>query len=199
MDLKATFAQLRIGIALDAIDHSTQTHYESWARLDTWRMRSEALPLAVGVMPEQWDDHLRQVNGRVAASQLEMALADYCGLPALDSEIVPGRIRQWMQSLGIDLPLSLARLLDFISVLLPAQAATTVLPESPVEDRCTILGAALSLITKVPEQCVDADGYFDCARIAHLIFAQAIYWFPLAPPGLSEAEAAALLRQWVAQ
>jgi hypothetical protein len=193
---------LRDGVEFDAIDQATQIFYESWVKREAWRVRTEALPLAVGVDPSQWEAHLARVDGSSAATALGADLATYCGVEiARDDDVSPGQVRQWMRAMNASLPISLARLLDFIGVTLPQSAPGSLATRAEqriLEERCTMLGAALSLITKTPAQCLDSDGYFDCVRIARLIFAQAVYWFPLEPPELSETDVVDLLRQWVA-
>jgi len=197
----ALLGELRAGVDCDATDPATQRLFEAWAARDHWRARSEALPLLVGVAPSAWAEHLAGRGLAGAERALWSALAQALSLdPDADQALEPRRLRAWAQEAGLRLPAALARLLDFITSVLPrAGAGETVAADEVLraQERETILGAALMLVTRQPAECVDDEGCYDSARIARLIRARALLWFPLAPPSLSEAEMAALVARWV--
>ncbi len=198
----ALLGQLREGIDCDATDPATQRLFEAWAARDRWCARSEALPLLVGVAPSAWAEHLARRGLTGAEHALWSVLAQALSLDAdADPHLEPRRLRAWVQGTGLRLPAALARLLDFITSVLPTAADGETGAADEVlraQERETILGAALMLVTRQPAECVDEAGCYDSARIARLIRARALLWFPLAPPSLSEAEMAALLARWVA-
>ena len=197
----ALLGELRAGVDRDATDPATQRLFEAWAARDHWRARSEALPLLVGVAPTAWAEHLAGRGLAGAERALWSALAQALSLdPDADQALEPRRLRAWAQEAGLRLPAALARLLDFITSVLPRAAAGETVAADEVlraQERETILGAALMLVTRQPAECVDDEGRYDSARIARLIRARALLWFPLAPPSLSEAEMAALVARWV--
>jgi len=198
----ALLGRLREGVDCDATDPATQRLFEAWAGRERWCARSEALPLLAGVAPSAWAEHLARRGLEAAEQALWPVLAQALSLDAdADPHIEPRRLRAWAQGAGLRLPAALARLLDFITSVLPAVADGETVAVDEVlraQERETILGAALMLVTRQPAECVDEAGCFDSARIARLIRARALLWFPLAPPALSEAEMEALLARWVA-
>ncbi len=194
---------LRASLDVDRIDPTTQSMFEAWAQRDTWLARSEALPLLVGAEPTEWQASMLDPERAEAAELLWLVLASALKLdPNADPAIAPLRIRSWAQAAGIALPRALSRLLDFISSVLP-QAATAD-PNADTEslvlraqERETLLGAALMLVTKDPASCVGADGRYDSRLIARLIRSRALLWFPLGPPLASAEEIDALIGRWV--
>jgi hypothetical protein len=198
----ALLAQLREGTDCAATDPATQRLFEAWAARECWCARSEALPLLVGVSPSAWAAHLARRGLTGAELALWSALARDLSLELdADQALEPRRLRAWAQGAGLRLPTALARLLDFITSVLPTVPAGDAMAADEVlraQERETVLGAALMLVTRQPAECVDDEGCYDSARIAQLIRSRALLWFPLAPPSLSEAEMAALVARWVA-
>lgn len=197
----ALVARLRAGLAVDAVDPAAQARYERWAGREQWRARSEALPLLVGVEPAEWGGSERARSADAAA--LWSRFAAELGLDANgDLPLSPARVREWARGAGVALPRALARLLDFIASVLPATASGGTPQVSEVEvlraqERETVLGAALMLVTREAHECVDEEGYLDPGRIARLVRARSLLWFPLAPPQLSEADITRLLARWL--
>lgn len=193
---------LRSGLEVDRTDPTTQLAFEAWARRDVWRAHSEALPLLTGVLPQDWDQHLDARALNAAAQAMWHALATDLDLdPATDPPLPPLKIRRWAERNGLEFPLALGRLLDFIARVLPApDLETSGAAEALVlqaQEHTTVLGAALFLVTHLPGDCVDEQGVYDAPRIAQLIRAKAVSWFPLAPPRMSEAEIARLIGKWL--
>lgn len=191
---------LRRGLEVDATDPITQQRYESWAQRDEWRVGDEAAALIVGVDPANWPAYITGSERAAWAEALTSALAHGLGVSVAD-RVTPLRVRGWAQQHGVRLPLALTRLLDFISSVLPQAAGRdAVVAETEVlraQERETLLGAALMLVTKEQAACLDEEGYYSPARIARLIRARALLWFPLAPPTLDEPAIAALIERWI--
>ena len=200
--LAALLDRLREGVACEATDPATQRMFEAWAAREHWCARSEALPLIVGIAPPAWPEHLAR-NGlaNVERALWSLVAGDLALDRDADQPVEPRRLRAWAQGAGVRLPAALARLLDFITSVVPAAAAPgeTVSADEVLraQERETVLGAALMLVTRQPAECVDEEGCYDSARIARLIRARALLWFPLAPPSLSEAEMTALVARWL--
>ena len=201
--LNLHLAALRAALKLDsaAVDQETQVRVESWAKRGEWAARSEALPLLVGAEPAAWGPALESPSNARHETVLWQALAASLRLaPETNPPISPTRLRNAAEALGLDLPLALARVLDFITAVLPPTPDAQ--PDSApslqaAEDKVTVLGAAVALIARTPDRCVNEAGYYDAARIAQAIFQQAVYWFPLGPPSLDEAAAATLIARWL--
>lgn len=203
--MRATAAELvtrlREGRGTDAVDPGTQALFERWARREQWHARSEALALLVGMDPDDWPAlAARQPQ---AADELWDCLAADLDLDATtDPPLPPARVRAWARGAGIVLPAALARLLDFIASVLPTATASAAGEASELEvlraqERETVLGAALMLVTRQAAECVDDEGYYDPVRIARLVRARSLLWFPLAPPSLDEDEMVRLLSKWL--
>ena len=200
-DLHLSALRAALNVDSSAVDHETQRRVEHWAKRSEWAARSEALPLLVGADPAAWVHALKSPSSAHHESILWRAIATTLGLdPHLDPPITPSRLRSAAEASGLDLPLALARVLDFITAVLPSSADEQTDPApllQAAEDRVTVLGAALALLARTPDRCVNDAGYYDAARMARAIFQQAIYWFPLGPPGLDEAAAATLIARWL--
>lgn len=192
---------LRVGLYVDATDAETQVRYEAWAQRETWRLGDEAAPLLVGVAPADWPGYIAGSERAAWAEALMVALSHGLGV-SREHEVTPLRVRAWAQQHGIRLPLALGRVLDFIASVLP-QAREGDAAESEAEvlraqERETLLGAALMLVTKEQAACLDEEGCYSPEKIARLIRARALLWFPLAPPSLDEAAIAQLIARWIA-
>ena len=194
---------LRAGLNVDstAVDHETQRRVEGWAKRSEWAARSEALPLLVGADPNDWARALELPSNARHEAALWRALSATLGLGADSNALIsPTRLRSAAEANGLDLPLALVRVLDFITAVLSPAGEDPPDPApllQAAEDRLTVLGAALALLARTPDRCLNEAGYYDAARLARAIFQQAVYWFPLGPPSLDEAAAATLIARWL--
>jgi hypothetical protein len=175
---------------------------EAWAKKDRWLAASEGLPLVLGARPAEWAGLMAATECAAAAREIWTALAAQLGVGVEeDPPIAPIKLRAAAESLGLMLPPPLAAVLDFLARVLPTgretneeDAQTVVLA---AQEREILLGAALLLVTRMPERCVNELGYFDSARVATLIREKSLLWFPLAPPSLTQDEIARLIAKWL--
>ncbi len=192
-------ATLRASLEMPAEDAS-QALYEDWLTRDTWRLDSEAVALLVGCAPDEWPRYCARHGLDESSRTLNRALADAFGC-APDAAVEPLRLRGWAQANGVELPPAFARLADYIARVLPAAAGAgeegAQAAAAAAGERELLLGAALALVTRFPEQCRDAHGFFDGARIADLILEKAALWFPHEPPRMERAAIAALLERYL--
>ena len=207
MDFKELVNALRAGVDVNQSDPATQVLYERWLKRHHWIARAEAIPLLVGVDPGQWPEYLKGFG----LEDTEQALWDACSIALSafldDSDrLEPARLRAWANSNGIVVPVCFERLQAFISKIVlgspqpsdpihPPQDAHTALAEMQEQER--VLGAALSVVTKMRAECVDENGFFDGLRIARIIEQKAARWYGDARPGLSQSRMAALIDKWL--
>ncbi|MEQ8494602.1 MAG: hypothetical protein RLW42_10355, partial [Gammaproteobacteria bacterium] len=76
-------------------------------------------------------------------------------------------------------------------------ALNSAAAEARAAEREQLLGAALLLVTRFPQQCRDEHGFFDGGRIADLILEKAALWFPLEAPALARDDIAALVERYL--
>lgn len=172
-----------------------QKRYEKWLSRDAWRVATEAVPLVAGFDPEQWPP--AGVDATVIQG-FEAAMLDV--LEKEDAEIAvvtPAEAVAWARRAGVSLPDEFARLFEFIQGVLPRDEAPIEASLGQSAERELLLGAALTLVTRFPEECRDAQGFFDGGRIADRILEKAALWFPLEPPRATRDEIAAMLERWL--
>ena len=190
-------AQLAAAVTPD--ERADAALFEHWAKEPRWPALAVGLPLLLGLQPQAWPRFLARVP---AAATLQVALARALQLPLTDdASVPPSRLRTAAERVGITPPAYLAQLLDFLGRVLPQ-----VEPGAPrsgeaqvlaAQERETLLGIALMLVTRLPRDCVDEEGYYSAQRITNLLLQRSARWFPLAPPTLDRAGIEALLAGWI--
>ena len=192
-----TLTELQQALIEAAVSPLSTLDCEAWAKRERWRAASEGLPLLLGVRPEDW----ARIDGAARVGETWAALAAALGVaPDSDPECSPLKLRAAALGLGLSPPPALDRLLDFIQRLLPEAQPEAAAAEAEVlaaQERETLLGAALMLVTRMPQDCVDELGYYDSARITRLILQKALLWFPLGPPALDRGGIEALIARWL--
>lgn len=183
--------RLRIALSAASGCSATTECYEDWIVRDEWRLDQEAIPLMVGCDPSKWSSLVDSYGLASEVRELQTILAaDLGGNTA--SSIDVRRLRAWAEKHQVELPPACKALLDFIAQTLPSH-----LVREPVQDgapeRERVLGAALALVTRFPEQCRDVNGFFDSHHIANLIVEKGALWFERGQPTLSPVAMAELL------
>ena len=172
--------------------------FEHWAKEPQWPALAVGLPLLLGLQPAAWP---RVLKDSPAARTLANAFAGELELPMeIDAPVSPQRLRAAAERLGIVVPAPLAQLMDFLGRVLPQTEAQDVAAEFAMlaaQERETLLGIALMLVTRVPRDCLDEDGYFSPDLICDQILQKSVRWFPLAPPALDRAGLRALIASWI--
>lgn len=192
-------ARLRDGLNGVAGDNAQQMLYEHWVGEDQWPLQGVAPALLVGIAPEQWPQHLERLGLAAEAEQLQSRLLT--DLASGAEQTTTGlRLRAWAQSQGVALPAVAESLLDFVARTLPRLAAevpTIPAAASRASDKELVLGAALALVTRFTEDCLDEERMFDGARIARLMLAQSALWFPEGAPRMDEQAIAQLVEHYI--
>jgi hypothetical protein len=187
--------RLRVALREASGCSATTECYEDWIVRDEWRLDQEVIPLIVGCDPTQWANLTDAFELASEIAELQTILAVDFGTTAA-SNIAVQRVRSWAQKHQVDLPPACKALLDFIAQTLPSRVS----PE-PVDDgapeRERVLGAALALVTRFPQQCRDIHGFFDSRLIANLIVEKGALWFDCGQPTLSPVAMAELLKPYL--
>ncbi len=194
-----------------------QMLYEKWLKRPAWNLRREAVPLLVGADPDAWPDALAAAAVADAERALWQAVADGGG-PALKEAVAepaewsvePAAVWNWARACGHAPPAAFDALMQFILRVMPvpstARPAVAVpLPGgwSSVElpplgtAREQVLGAALAIVARWPEQCRDGNGFIDGGRIVERMRQQAAAWFDTPELPLPATEAVALIERWL--
>ncbi|MBA2594634.1 MAG: hypothetical protein H0U97_21305 [Gammaproteobacteria bacterium] len=190
-----------------------QLLYERWLRRPVWRLREEAVPLLLGIDPVVWARGGKapgstEVQDRVWAA-VHAAVMDRGGPRVIDSGagpddwcVEPADLCRWASGRGLVLPESFVTLMDFILRAVKAPAGAVAVAGTPSEThlasvREQVLGAALNVLAKCPDQCYDAHGLCSGARIAERIAAQSMRWFDAPEPPVAGPEMTALIDRWL--
>lgn len=183
---------------VDAADMSTsqQMMYETWISRERWSLLDEALPLLVGLAPDEWPGYVTRLNLDEQAAALGILLAGDFGCD-LAGSIESAALQAWARKHAIALPAACDQLMDYVSRVLPQAAAPSAGDAAQGAERELLLGAALTMVTRFPGQCRDSNGFFDGQLIADEILSKAALWFPLEPPSMGREEIATLLEQYL--
>lgn len=188
--------RLRAGLTATADGAATQVVYEAWFSREQWRLADEGVPLLVGCDPARWSAALTALELEAEAMALTALLARTLGATSQD-RVTPFALRDGARRLGVEWPRAAEALFGFIASVLPPAAEPAQAEVQALAEREVLLGAALALVTRFPEHCRDAHGFFDGARIADQILAKAVLWFPLEPPRASRDDIAALIERYL--
>lgn len=193
-------ARLREGLDVAREDY-LQLLYEHWVGEDAWPLASVALPLLIGVPPEDWPFHLDESERESAALALEAEIAGALGVSG-DAPVKPLALRNWARGAGVALPAAAEQLLNFVATTVPrlaqeAQPVVTADVVHPHNEREAVLGAALALVTRFTADCLDEEQMYDARRIARRMLLQSALWFPDGPPRMGEEGIVALIEPYI--
>jgi hypothetical protein len=184
--------------------YGRQILYERWLKRPAWRLRHEAIPLLVGIDPESWAA-AGPAEARLWAA-VRAAVAEPGGLRVTEARalpedwcVEPGELCRWATGQGITLPGPFVTLMDFIrrAIKSPLMEMAEPADAHRASVREQVLGAALNVLAKCPEQCYDAHGLANGALIAERIAAQSMRWFDAPGAPMTAAEMATLIDRWL--
>lgn len=154
-----------------------QLLYEHWAVKDTWHLRTEALPLLLGIDPDIYtinDNSLAEeeaIKGlwRHAIQCIKHGLLQVTNKAqkADDWQVEPIDIYQWAVISRLQLPDPLVAIMDFVGRTVkksPLSAPHAQTPDggrtsaSFDEDREKVLGTALAVLAAFPDRCRNSAG-----------------------------------------
>ena len=206
--------QLRLGVDMSDLPPA-QIIYEKWLKSDLWEARAIALPLIVGCDPEQWQAYLATHKLAATEELLWHILANDLSVEQVEGVSV-SQVTEWSRVQTVNMHPSFLRIYEFLRKVLIASAAQdnsssqratnkigadgengNGAGKARAEEREIILGAALSLLAKMPEKCRDANGFVDGDAIVGLIEQTAARWFPQSAPTLTRADMVTLIDKWL--
>lgn len=193
-------AALRVDVDMTDTQQA-QIFYERALKDEHWPVRTEALPLIVGCDPSRWRDHLDTQGLHPQEETLWHILANDLGIEA-DARVNVATLVEWARGQSLGLHPSFLRIYEFVRKVLLASAHEPVAEAEETDrhlahEREIVLGAALSLLAKMPEKCRDANGFVDGAAIVELIQATAARWFTQSAPQMDAAEMARFIDKWL--
>lgn len=197
-----------------------QQLFEHWCVKDYWKLKAEAIPLSLGLDPHNtdWHDytelqqqisdlfehaiHCIEHNMSLTVRDLEQDKNDW--------QVIPSEFYCWASVSRIDVPEQMSALMEFIlssvkttSFATDSKDTTPVTPEVSNlslrfdKDNEVVLGAALALLAKYPEQCQDSKGKVKVTKITSLIEEYKDTWFEDEEPDLSNSAREDLINKWL--
>jgi hypothetical protein len=214
-----TLASLITGKAEDPKQLQQKRLFEHWSQREEWLLHMEAIPLLIGQNPATWEalldrDDLRQAE-TAAWENLKAGIVQQ-GRPRVlnptsdeaEWRVQPTALVPWARSVGVAVPEYLETLLQFIFSVVKKSAVTQEggsasidrIPDASQKqslDRERVLGAALNILSKCPEQCYDEHGFVSGQSIVKLIRQQSMRWFDVPEPPMKPDEMAAFIDKWL--
>ena len=194
--------ELRIGVSMTD-EQDAQIMYEQWLKEDHWTARDSALPLLIGQDPTNWRAYVEAHQLQANEETLWHILANDLGIEQNDS-ISIGTLVEWARAQSVLMHPSFLRIYEFVRKVLLAStpapapdANVSEVEDSSPHEKEIVLGAALSLLSKMPADCRDENGFADGAAIVALINKTAARWFPSSAPAMSESEMISLIDKWL--
>ena len=196
-----------------------QQFYEKWCTKDRWNLKDEAVPIVLGLDPNnnEWskDKTLSEKTNELYQHALHCIHHDL-SLSVIDKEaeenlwqVTPVEFYRWAAVSRVTIPEKLSALMDFIistvkqSGFVTDEEGHAVSPEASSLsldfDKQTeiVLGAALNLLVKAPSECQTDRGKVSPKKIAAKILESEEDWFQGSELKLSQAAVEDLLTKWI--
>ena len=154
-----------------------QLLYEHWAVKNTWHLRTEALPLLLGMDPDKYkmnDNSLTEeeaIKGlwchAIQCIEHGLLLVTNKAQKADDWQVEPIAIYQWAVISRLQLPDPLVAIMDFVGRTIKKSPQPALPAETPDggqlssafdEEREKVLGMALAVLAAFPDGCRNAVG-----------------------------------------
>jgi len=179
-----------------------------------WALRGEGIPLLIGIAPDAWEtlrasgacgtlEHKlwASVRGSVVTAGKPRVINPES--PEQDWRCAPIDLYQWARASGVPIPEPFEALMQFIQRVVPGSSSSS--PDAVHREpnpsarndapstREKVLGAALNVLAKCPDQCYDQHGMVSGEKIVQLIAVQSMRWFDTAKPPMRDRDMAALI------
>lgn len=201
-------------------DHlAEQRLFERWVCKESWRLRSEALPLFFGIDPEKFKstvDAMPELENELATLWSHARQCVEQGLLEVinkekdpdDWKVRPLVAYKWAAVSRVKLPETLVPLMDFIATSVKREdtgvADATNVNDASVSseqfdsDREKILGMALAILAAFPEQTRNSKGRININRLMSIMGEKKEFWIGNETLSLSEPAIRDLLNKWLA-
>lgn len=172
-------------LALVANPEELRIFYEDVARLDTWLLHSEAIPYCRAVEPSQWSsiehgyrDWTDKLTPLIKAGVGVTLMVINPDAKEKDWRVKPKEFVKWLHSKGMRPRKELEDVLS-IQYKVKKEIKTSVHQNVEVnaQKREQILFAALSVLSRWPDECKKKNGQISASAIANLIEQKSIIWF----------------------
>lgn len=197
-----------------------QRLFEKWAVKEQWILKSEAIPLVLGLDPENSDWQRNEQQTKEIDELFEHArtcINQGMSLSVIDKEqeeeqwqVTPAEFYCWASVSRVDISQQLATLMEFIISTVKTSSFTTdkanVELTSPEAANLSqnfnqtnekVLGAALAILLNYPEQCKNSRGRFKVNSIVSLLLEKQAVWFDEKELNLSQSAIEDLLNKWI--
>ncbi len=192
-----------------------QKIYEKWIREDEWRLHDQAIPLALGLDPQAWQEFLASVDHKAECDRLLQAIQDVIAEnqgpqltnpsdPVQDWRVPAGGFYGWVNANGITVPDAMDGIMQFVmTVVKKSEPAPHVMSSeanisaAQAMIREQVLGAAINIVSKEPDACRDPSGLTNAQALAAMIAAQSVRWFDQPTPPMNVEKMTELLEKWL--
>lgn len=185
-----------------------QKIYERWLSQDELNLRDDAMPLLLGVDPEDWpalrdQEPLRSDEDRAWCS-VQKAVRDE-NVPRVLNRNAPEDLWKvktndfyaWVKDAAIAVPAPLEQLMQFMATVGGRETVEETINNTTSIAREQVLGGAVRALAEVPQQCKGSDGRVNAEYIHAVLERQSVPWFGLAPPDLSVREIIAIIDRYL--
>jgi hypothetical protein len=179
-----------------------QRLYEKWVSKNSWLLKSEGIPLLLGMDPQAVNDKTEPVDNKHEHNDLwehAKRCVEQNLLPVSNKEnspetweVSPVDLYCWASVSRILIPDQLVRLVEFVIHTIKQPVAeikslegknnhnsggNRVNPETFQKQREQVLGAALAILARYPEKCKNRKGKTRSEMIVNLINEKGDIWF----------------------
>lgn len=188
-----------------------QKLYEKWAIKKSWHLKNQAIPLLLGIDPENLfvsskDEVTEQKHldlCKHAQHCVEQGLLSVINResPIDEWQVEPIDIYRWASISRVKLPEQLSTLMEFIVISMPDITLGSFSDKqyeiNHEKDKEYILGAALAMLVTYPEQCRDKNKCVKAEKIISLISKYKNILFGHEIPYLSTTIGLELIERWI--
>ena len=189
-------------VQLDEDSIARQKLYEKWVTKEKWSLH-ESICLMTGNDPgsskrkAEYAVFEQSMIDAVEQGTLE-SLTSVSGTDA-DYEFEPQKVFTWARMSGIELPVELVNLMEFVikTIAFTPDEEPEQVENLASKDAENILGACVAVLASFPEECTNQKGKVSTERLLKLMGKHSDSLFPDSLPGLSSTAIRDLVNNWV--
>ena len=192
-------------VQLDEKSVALQRLYEKWVTRETWSL-AETTFLFLGIEPGEENRGaaylLLQAELAKAAEEDDLGSLDDAEADNSGYKFEPIEVFTWARKRGIELPLELVNLMEFIIKTTAFSSSDDFSQEnefssSSGKDAENLLGACVSVLANYPDECRNQKGKVSTERVLKLLDKHSHRLFPDELPGLSSTGIRDLVNNWI--